>query len=207
MTDSNRRDHWEKIYETRNTEEVSWYQASPEVSVKIIEENKLPLDAKIIDIGGGDSLFVDFLLDLGFENITVLDISEKAIDKAKIRLGERAGNVKWIIADITEFQTEEKYDFWHDRATFHFLTDEAEISSYLNNAREHLCENGLLVIGTFSEEGPEKCSGLHVRQYSAEGLSYRLEKLFKKLKCFYTNHYTPQGTVQNFVFCSFKKSV
>ena len=112
MTDSNRRDHWEKIYETRNTEEVSWYQASPEVSVKIIEENKLPLDAKIIDIGGGDSLFVDFLLDLGFENITVLDISEKANDKAKIRLGERAGNVKWIIADITEFQTEEKYDFW-----------------------------------------------------------------------------------------------
>ncbi|HRP61505.1 MAG TPA: class I SAM-dependent methyltransferase, partial [Vicingus sp.] len=162
-----RKKHWENIYETKPLSEVSWFQPTPETSLNFFKEYKIPTTAKIIDIGGGDSLLVDFLLDLGYQNITVLDISEAALNRAKKRLGNKANQVKWIVADVTTFEPAEKYDFWHDRAAFHFLTNEDEVKHYVETVRNSITPNGILVIGTFSEQGPKKCSGIDIKQYSA----------------------------------------
>jgi trans-aconitate methyltransferase len=127
MENFDRKKHWENIYQTKQLSEVSWFQPTPETSLDFFNQFNVPTTAKIIDIGGGDSFLVDNLLDLGYEDITVLDISEAAIDRAKKRLGVQASNVKWIVTDVTKFKPTEKYDFWHDRAAFHFLTDEQKI--------------------------------------------------------------------------------
>jgi len=165
----------------------------------------VPTTAKVIDIGGGDSFLVDHLLDLGYQDITVLDISAAAIDRAKQRLGEKANNVKLIVADAATFKPKEKYVFLHDRAAFHFLTDEQEISNYLETAEQHINPKGILVIGTFSEQGPKKWSGIEIKQYSETSMSDRLKNLFEKIKCITVDHQTPFETIQNFVFCSLKK--
>jgi len=167
----------------------------------------VPTTAKVIDIGGGDSFLVDHLLDLGYQDISVLDISAAAIDRAKQRLGERAKNVKWIVADAATFRPTEKYDFWHDRAAFHFLTNEPEISNYLQTAQENINPLGVLVIGTFSEQGPKKCSGIEIKQYSETSMTDRLNMFFEKIKCITVDHKTPFETIQNFVFCSFRKKL
>lgn len=200
-----RKKHWEKIYRTKELKDVSWFQPTPETSLDFFKQFNVPTTAKVIDIGGGDSFLVDHLLDLGYQNITVLDISATAIDRAKQRLGEKANKVKWIVADAATFKPTEKYDFWHDRAAFHFLTDEQEISSYLETAEQHINPTGVLVIGTFSEQGPEKCSGLEIKQYSETSMTDRLKNLFEKIKCITVDHKTPFDTIQNFVFCSFRK--
>ncbi len=199
------KDHWEKIYATKQPEEVSWTQEIPQTSLNFINDAKLPKTAKIIDIGGGDSKFVDYLIEEGFENITVLDISEHALNRAKNRLGEKSKLVKWVVSDVTDFQTDETYDFWHDRAAFHFLTTEPQIVKYISLARLAVKENGIITIGTFSENGPIKCSGLEIKQYSEESLTSELKKGFQKLKCITEDHITPFMTKQNFLFCSFKK--
>ena len=165
----------------------------------------MPLTAKVIDIGGGDSLLVDNLLDLGYQDITVLDISAAALERAKQRLGVRANMVKWIVADAATFKPIEKYDFWHDRAAFHFLTEEKEISDYLNTARQSINPSGVLVLGTFSEQGPKKCSGIEIKQYTETTMTNRLKDFFEKIKCITIDHKTPFNTIQNFVFCSFRK--
>ncbi len=200
-----RKEHWEKIYQTKQPDEVSWYQPTPETSLQFFREFKVPLHARIIDIGGGDSLLVDHLLELGYQDITVLDISEAALEKARKRLGAKAEQVKWIVADAATFIPTEKYDFWHDRAAFHFLTDEQEIESYLHTAQQHLTENGIMIIGTFSEQGPKKCSGIEIKQYSEQSMTEKLRQYFEKIKCITIDHQTPFGTLQNFVFCSFRK--
>jgi 2-polyprenyl-3-methyl-5-hydroxy-6-metoxy-1,4-benzoquinol methylase len=200
-----RKQHWENIYRTRPLNEVSWYQPVPETSLSFLKQFRVPSDARIIDIGGGDSFFADNLLALRYRDITVLDISEAAIERAKKRLGESAGQVKWIIADAASFQPPEKYDFWHDRATFHFLTDEEEISNYLNTAWQNINPGGILVIGSFSERGPKSCSGIEIRQYSENSMTERLKELFEKINCTTTEHTTPSNTLQHFVFCSFRK--
>lgn len=205
MENFNRKQHWENIYQTKQLNEVSWYQAIPETSLDFIKQFNVPLTAKIIDIGGGDSFLVDSLLDLGYQNVTVLDISAAAIERAKNRLGKKAANVKWIVADAANFKPTEKYDFWHDRAAFHFLTDEQEISNYLNTAQQSINPTGVLVIGTFSEQGPKKCSGIEIKQYSENSMTERLNHFFEKIKCITINHKTPFDTIQNFVFCSFRK--
>jgi 2-polyprenyl-3-methyl-5-hydroxy-6-metoxy-1,4-benzoquinol methylase len=197
--------HWEKVYNTKQLNEVSWYQPSPKESLQFFQELNIPKNASVIDIGGGDSFLVDHLLELGYSNITVLDISAKAINKAKERLGSKATLVKWIVSDVLDFNNEIKYDCWHDRAAFHFLTTTAEIENYITIAQKNLTAKGKLIIGTFSTDGPEKCSGLPVKQYSENLLSNTLEKWFSKIKCITTNHVTPFKTVQNFLFCSFKK--
>jgi ubiquinone/menaquinone biosynthesis C-methylase UbiE len=166
---------------------------------------KVSKSAKIIDIGGGDSFLVDHLIGLGYQDITVMDISEMALDRAKQRLGDKVSNVKWIVGDAASFIPDVKYDFWHDRAAFHFLTDEREISFYLNTAQKHIKSKGVLVIGTFSEEGPKKCSGIEIKQYSEATMSERLKTFFEKIKCITINHKTPFDTIQKFVFCSFRK--
>ena len=206
MGNFDRQKHWEHIYQTKELKEVSWYQPTPETSLDFIKQLHVPIEAKIIDIGGGDSLLVDHLLDLGYQDITVLDISSAAIDRAQQRLGEKAKKVKWIVADAAYFKPNEKYDFWHDRAAFHFLTDEEEISNYLQIAQENINPKGILVLGTFSQQGPTKCSGIEIKQYSETTMTDRLKQFFEKIICITVDHKTPFDTIQNFVFCSFRKS-
>ncbi len=198
--------HWEKVYTSKSFTDVSWYQPTPQVSLDFLKELSIPTDAAIIDVGAGDSYFVDHLLLAGYTDITVLDISSVAIEKAKQRLGERASLVNWIVSDITEFNPVRKYDYWHDRAAFHFLTTREEIAAYLSVANNAMKEGGKLLIGTFSESGPEKCSGLPVKQYTENALTGTLKKWFKKIRCIHTDHLTPFNTIQNFLFCSFQKS-
>lgn len=205
MENFNRKKHWENIYQTKPLNEVSWYQPTPETSLSFIKEFNIPKTARIIDVGGGDSFFADHLLALGYEDITVLDISEAALERAKLRLGENAAKVKWIVSDAANFEPTEKYDFWHDRAAFHFLTQEEEIEAYLQIVQKGLSEQGILVIGTFSEQGPTKCSGIEIKQYSAQSMEEKLKKFFQKIDCKEVNHETPFNTLQQFIFCSFKK--
>ncbi len=195
--------HWERVYATKQAHEVSWTQAVPQTSLDFIHSFDIRKTAKIIDIGGGDSHLVDFLLAEGYADITVLDISENALSRAKERLGERAKNVKWIVSDITTFKPTTRYDVWHDRATFHFLTAEKQILHYQNLTAKAV--KGYLTIGTFSNNGPEKCSGLPIKQYDETALTAVLATRFDKIRCVNEDHTTPFGTQQNFTFCSFKK--
>ncbi|MCF8294177.1 MAG: class I SAM-dependent methyltransferase [Chitinophagaceae bacterium] len=205
MENFDRKKHWENIYQTKELKDVSWFQPTPETSLDFFKQFNVPDTAKVIDIGGGDSFLVDHLLDLGYKDISVLDISAAAIDRAKERLEDKAKNVKWIVADAATFKPTEKYDFWHDRAAFHFLTEEQEISTYLQTAQENINSTGVLVIGTFSEQGPKKCSGIEIKQYSETTMTELLKKFFEKIKCITVDHKTPFDTIQNFVFCSFRK--
>ncbi|WP_346860553.1 class I SAM-dependent methyltransferase [uncultured Draconibacterium sp.] len=200
-----RKNHWEKIYQTKSATDVSWFQSRPSVSLEFIEEFAIPKSEKIIDVGGGDSLLVDYLLELGYQDITVLDISEMALEKAKLRLGEKAARVNWIVADAATFQPTEKYGFWHDRAAFHFLTNEDEIQNYIATIQQNLKPEGVLVIGTFSTNGPTSCSGIEIKQYSETSMSDRLKQFFKKIRCIITDHKTPSESIQQFIFCSFKR--
>ncbi|RDI08470.1 class I SAM-dependent methyltransferase [Flavobacterium sp. AG291] len=205
MEDFNRQDHWQNIYDTKQLTDVSWYQPIPQTSLDFVVKNNLPKTAKIIDIGGGDSFFATQLLDMGYTDITVLDISEIALERAKERLGNNARKIKWIVADAAHFEPIEKYDFWHDRAAFHFLTEEKDIINYVITANAALSNNALLTIGTFSENGPKKCSGIDIKQYSQQELNEAFTKDFEKLECFNIDHKTPFDTIQNFTFCSFRK--
>ena len=200
-----RKKHWENIYQTKELKDVSWYQPTPETSLNFLKEFQIPLNAKIIDVGGGDSFLVDHLLNMDYQDVTVLDISETAIERAKKRLGDKALKVKWIVADAAHFIPTEKYDFWHDRAAFHFLTNESDIKNYLNTVKMNLSPSGILVVGTFSETGPKKCSGIEIKQYSESSMTDMLGKFFKKIKCISVDHKTPFDTIQNFLFCSFTK--
>ena len=200
-----RKKHWETVYETKNPDQVSWTQEIPKTSLEFIHSFKLNKDARIIDIGGGDSKLVDYLLEEGYNNITVLDISEKAIAKAKKRLGEKASKVNWIVSDIIEFEPDTSFDVWHDRATFHFLTTDEQIKKYIKIATEFV--SGYLIIGTFSQNGPKKCSGLEIKQYNEEELTSELKKGFDKIRCVSEDHTTPFNTIQNFLFCSFKRQL
>lgn len=201
----NKKAHWENVFATKAETEVSWFQAYPKTSVEFLELFNLPLNANIIDVGGGDSHFVDALLEKGYTNVSVLDISANAIERAKERLGANANKVNWIVSDVTEFEPTVKFDFWHDRAAFHFLTDDEKIYKYVSIAEHAINKNGYLILGTFSENGPTKCSGLEIKQYNETSMSARFEVSFNRIKCITEDHVTPFNTVQNFVFCSFQK--
>lgn len=205
MENFDRTQHWENIYQTKELSEVSWFQSTPETSLELIEKAGVLKNAKIIDIGGGDSFLVDYLLDLGYTDITVLDISNSAIERAKKRLVERASLVKWIVTDVSEFNPSEKYDIWHDRAAFHFLTNEDEIAEYVKTASNSVNESGHVIIGTFSDKGPEKCSGIPIKQYTENSLVNLFSNTFQKTVCNIIAHHTPFNTTQSFIFCSFKK--
>lgn len=199
-----RKKHWESVYKKNEPDQLSWSQEIPKTSLDFINSFDLAKTSEIIDIGGGDSKLVDYLLEEGYVNITVLDISAKSLDRAKKRLGNKADKINWIVSDITEFEPESNFDIWHDRATFHFLTTADQISKYLNTARKSV--NGYLTIGTFSENGPKKCSGLDIKQYSEESLTKELKNGFDKIRCIKEDHTTPFNTKQNFLFCSFKRN-
>jgi ubiquinone/menaquinone biosynthesis C-methylase UbiE len=205
MENFDRKNHWENIYETKELSTVSWFQPVPQTSLDLIVGSNIPKSAKIIDVGGGDAYLADFLLEMGYQDITVLDISEKAIERAKKRLGEKSAMVKWLVADAANFESDEKFDLWHDRAVFHFFTDKNEIERYSENANSLLVENGKMIVGTFSENGPTKCSGIEIMQHSKASLNQAFEKYFEKKMCFTEDHITPSGGIQNFIFCTFTK--
>jgi len=192
--------HWEKIYSEKSPKEVSWTQEVPETSIEFFNDFKLSKTSPIIDVGGGESKFVDYLLAEGYKNISVLDISENAIKKAKDRLGEKSKNIEWIVCDINDFNPKKKYALWHDRAVFHFLTSSVEINRYVENVKLN-SEN--FIVGTFSTSGPKKCSGLEISQYDKNLLSKLFEESMTINKVEYINHITPFETTQNFIFCSF----
>lgn len=206
LTELDRKAHWERIYQTKQPNEVSWYQDEPKTSLKLIEQIHLNKSARIMDNGGGDSHLVDYLLKKGYENITVQDISETALERAKQRLGKVAGKVNWVVADEAYCDPDQQYDLWHDRAAFHFLTDEKEIENYKKTIRNCIKPGGHLIIATFSEQGPTKCSGLDITQYSEQSLTQLLVGSFEKDKCFMIDHITPSNKVQNFVFCVFVRT-
>ncbi len=196
--------HWETIYQTKQPNEVSWTEEKPSVSLALIHSFNPSKSAKIIDIGGGDSKLVDYLLAEGYTELSVLDISEAAIDRAKKRLGKKAKQITWIVQDVLDFKPKEQYAIWHDRAAFHFQTEEKTINSYLNLVSKAV--SGNVIVGTFSTDGPAKCSGLDVKQYDEKGMKSRFEsRAFKNILCKRENHLTPMGAIQNFVFCLFKK--
>ena len=198
-----RKAHWESIYSARQPHEYSWTQELPKTSIDFIHSLGIPKTAAIIDVGGGDSKLVDYLLDEGFENMTVLDISEKALERSKQRLGRKANKITWVVSDVIAFKPERTYDVWHDRATFHFLTTNEQVSAYLATARKAIM--GYFIIGTFSDQGPKKCSGLDIHQYTEAQLQRQLANGFDKIRCITEDHITPFNTKQNFLFCSFKR--
>jgi SAM-dependent methyltransferase len=194
------RSHWEKIYLEKSPQEVSWTQDVPKTSIEFFNDFKLSKTSPIIDVGGGESKFVDYLLEEGYQDISVLDISENAIKRAKDRLGKKSKNIKWIVCDINDFKPMKKYALWHDRAVFHFLTSDININKYVENVKLY-SEN--FIVGTFSTSGPKKCSGLDITQYNKSLLSKLFEEFMAIKKIEHINHITPFETTQNFIFCSF----
>ena len=195
--------HWEQVFKTKTPEQVSWTESYPKTSVGFIQAFKLKKNTPIIDIGGGDSLLIDALLDLGFTDLSVLDISKKALQRAQKRLGSRSDKVNWIASDIIEFEPKRKYGLWHDRACFHFLTKNEEIDKYKSIIKQSKSE--YFVLGTFSTSGPEKCSGLMIKQYDCERLETCFNDYFYLQKCAEVAHTTPFDTIQKFVFSRFKR--
>jgi SAM-dependent methyltransferase len=197
------KEHWENIYATKGMQEVSWFQKVPTTSLELINQVAKNKKDPIIDIGGGDGFLVDNLLGLGYTDITVLDISKNAIDRAKKRLGKLAEKVKWIVADITEFVPDKEYVIWHDRAVFHFLTEQQDKENYrklLNRA-----VSGYFILATFSDQGPDKCSGLEICNYAKQDMLAFFSFNFRMTSSFKYNHPTPFGTYQNFIFSVFNK--
>lgn len=197
--------HWEDIYSRKKFEETSWYQSIPETSLNIIESLGLSREAAIIDVGGGNSFLVDHLLDLEYKDLTVLDISGKALSSSKARLGEKAQNVKWIESDITNFSSEDAFEVWHDRAAFHFLTSDEQVEKYLSNVTRSVKSGGYVILATFSENGPDKCSGIQIRKYALDDLQKLFEKDFEIVRLENIDHTTPSDTTQNFTFGLFRR--
>ena len=200
-----RKSHWEKVFQNNDTTKVSWYQPVPKTSLNLIQQLPIKKTARIIDIGAGDSFLADHLLKLHYSDISLLDISEKALKTVKNRLGESSGKVSFFEKDVLQFETNQKFDVWHDRAVFHFFNQNEDIENYVQTVSKKINQNGYLIIGTFSENGPEKCSGLNVKRYTEKELSGTFQKYFNKIECFKENHTTPSGSVQNFLFCVFQK--
>lgn len=197
---SARQQHWNEIYARKREDEVSWYQKEPTVSLQLIARCVLPVGAKVIDVGGGASRLVDDLLERGSDDVTVLDISGQALAKARARLGARSDAVRWIAADVTTFRPTERYDLWHDRAVFHFLTSAEDRAAYVAALEHSLAPGGYVVVGTFALDGPERCSGLEVVRYDAAGLVAALGESFALLETARQEHVTPSGKVQAFTF-------
>lgn len=205
QTKMSNQEHWQQVYETKSTAEVSWYTPHLQPSLQRITAATAVSD-RVIDVGGGASTLVDDLLDLGYLDLTVLDISDAALSAARDRLADRADAVQWVVADVTSVQfPENSFDLWHDRAVFHFLTKEAERHAYVNVLRHSLVTNGAVVIATFSLAGPTKCSGLDVVRYSAASLAQQLGSDFELIFDAEETHTTPSGNEQHFVVCQFKK--
>jgi SAM-dependent methyltransferase len=199
------RQHWEEVYRSRKSDEQSWFQPRPEISLSLIELAGCGPSARIIDIGGGTSHLVDALLAQGYRNLSVLDIAPSALEQAKQRLGDKAGQVHWIEADITSAAIRETFDMWHDRAVFHFLTEAGDRAAYKDMLRKSVAEGGHVIIATFAEDGPTHCSGLPVLRYSPGSLLAELGGAFDLVETRGELHRTPASREQRFVYCLFQR--
>ena len=198
--------HWEAIYTTKRSSEMSWYEPFPARSIELLLRAGVDRDSAIIDVGGGDARFVDALLERGFRDVTVLDISAKAIARAQARLGARATGVKWIEADVRRASlAHHAYDVWHDRAVFHFLSQASDRAGYVAQVTHALRPGGTILIATFALEGPPRCSGLAVTRYDANGLARELGDEFVLLESLTDVHRTPAGVEQAFTYAVFRR--
>ena len=195
--------HWENIYQTKNIDGVSWYQETPYESIELIKKFSTTDSDMIIDIGCGKSFLADNLLKLNYKNITLVDISLNALKEVKERLNNKSLN--FIETDVLNLKLERTFDIWHDRAVFHFITNKKSIEKYISLCNEYIVEGGKLIIGTFAEDGPLKCSGLEIKRYSVENLKELFKENFEFIEGFKKLHSTPFGTQQSFTFCVFRK--
>lgn len=206
MTDSiNRRDHWNRVYGSKTPESVSWYQRKPDLSLALIAASGVAKDAWIIDVGGGASVLVDYLLDLGYAHLAVLDLSGSALIASQARLGARAADIKWHEVDVTNFAPPHRYALWHDRAVFHFLTAAEDRARYVDTLRNALEPNGVIVIATFAPEGPPKCSGLDVVRYDEQSIAAELGAEFQFQEVRRETHLTPWNAEQRFNYFRFQR--
>ena len=198
--------HWEEVYATKSATAVSWFQPHAALSLQLIEQTGVPKDAGIIDVGGGASTLVDDLLGAGYSNLTVLDLSDAALAASRARLASRADAVHWLVGDITQITLpEQAYAVWHDRAVFHFLTTEPQRDAYVAAVMRAVKPGGHVIVATFAEDGPGKCSGLPVARYSAQGLHAQFGSPFTLVQQQREAHQTPFGTVQQFIYCLCRK--
>jgi len=200
------KNHWEKLYAERDPGSVSWHQSHPQYSLSLIEDTGIGKTASIIDVGGGTSRLIDHLLKSGYRDITVLDIARTAIEQAQIRLGDRSQQVTWVEGDITSYSPVQEFDIWHDRGVFHFLTSEHDRACYLETLHKALKPDGQAIIATFSDSGPDKCDGLDVMCYSPEKLQQALGNQLHLVETFTEECKTPNGGVQEFVYCRFRRN-
>lgn len=205
MQSESRQAHWQNVYTKKGENEVSWFQENPAPSLELIAQVGATSTSAIIDIGGGASRLVDNLVELDFENITVLDLSEAALEAAKDRLGGRAARIQWIVADATVWEPREAYDIWHDRAAFHFLTEERDRAAYIARLEGALKVGGHAIIATFALDGPERCSGLAVVRYDPVSLGQTLGRTFQLVDTRRHAHATPWGSNQSFQFSVFRR--
>ncbi len=206
MTEPDRRAHWQNVYQTKGEQQVSWSQPSPEPSLGLIEKFAPGPSASIVDIGGGASRLVDALRERGYQYITVLDLSEAALQSAKDRLGTNATSVQWVAADATQWQPSQAFDIWHDRAAFHFLVEPRDRDAYIARLRQGVKSGGHAIIATFALDGPEKCSGLPVQRYDHAALGKALGPAFALVHHQPHRHVTPWGVSQSFQFSVFRRT-
>jgi SAM-dependent methyltransferase len=205
MTESDRQAHWQSVYSSKDETELSWFEQSPAISLDLIRRSGAHSGTSIIDIGGGASRLVDALLDGGYRTISVLDLSEKALSVARARLGPRASQVRWIEADVTRWEPEQRSDLWHDRAAFHFLTDPNDRAAYVERLMRGTSPGAQVILGTFAFDGPERCSGLPVVRHDANSLKQALGESFELEETRPYEHRTPWGSFQRFQFSRFSK--
>jgi SAM-dependent methyltransferase len=205
MENESRQSHWENVYSTKGEREVSWFQENPAPSLALMAAIGVVPSSAIIDIGGGASRLVDYLIEDGFRDVTVLDLAAAALEAARVRLGKRADKAHWLVADATTWQPPRAYDVWHDRAAFHFLTEARDRDAYLARLKQALKIGGHAIIATFALDGPEKCSGLPVERYDAARLGQTLGPGFKLLRSQRNDHATPWGSHQRFQFSVFQR--
>jgi SAM-dependent methyltransferase len=205
MDSASRQAHWENVYTTKDENEVSWFQQSPAPSFELITQAGATHASAIIDIGGGASRLVDHLVEQGFEDVTVLDLSGAALEAAKRRLERRADRVHWVVADATAWEPVKAYDIWHDRAAFHFLTEEKDRAAYIARLTQGVKAGGHAIIATFALDGPEKCSGLPVARYDSASLAWTLGSKFQLVHTRRHEHTTPWGSQQMFQFSVFRR--
>jgi hypothetical protein len=201
----NRKQHWEGIYRTKDSAQLSWFEPKPAVSLRFIEAAALAAGARILDVGGGTSTLVDALLERGYHP-GVLDVSAAAVGISQARLGPRAAQVEWFITDVTQFRSPHAWELWHDRAVFHFLTERAEQLAYKEALLRALSANGQVILGIFGPQGPLKCSGLDVCRYDVDSLQDGLGDGLKLVQHELVEHTTPQGVTQQFLFCRFRRT-
>ena len=202
---SDLKSHWENIYSSKNEDCVSWFQEYPKTSINLIEKYSSNKSISIIDIGSGRSRILKNLIENEYENLTYLDISQEASFKSKISLGNKQDLVQWHVVNVLDFNADNNFAIWHDRAVFHFLISKEDIEKYKQVALKNIVQGGYFILGTFSENGPEKCSGLNVSRYSPESLKKIFNPEFKMIESFTIDHKTPFNTNQNFLFSIFKK--